>query len=528
MNTKLFKILSFILIFLGIVGAWFIIRRADVKNQVAENSDVQDPYGLDGVNGNNTTNGGGTLNEDGTITNEDGGTEIVDVTIIKDGSSLSHIFDGSVSGATFITEQRDIVVPETVSTEIVEGYDFSGYPSLKFGDDRKEVADLKTVLNRQEPSPSLSIDNAFDTNLKNAVIEFQTKNGLTPDGVVGIGTYKKLNDMQGIDSSKITSKNAPQKETVDIIRYMTRSGGLIYDQAVRKTEASKKITINPIPRVQESFFNDTGNQVIVRYFNNKIIETSVLKIVFPDSKAENATVYGELKGEFLPQNISFVTVSPDKKKLFYLSPTTNGVSGTVYNFATGVKNIVFSSTFSEWLPQWASLKLINLTTKASSVTDGFTYSLNPETKKFEKVLGGKMGLTSNISPDGMKVLYSVSEEGKISTYVKDLKSGSDTQISPSTLAEKCVWTNDSLFVYCAGEMVEKYGTFPDAWYQGKVSFEDAIWKYDVTDKDSEIVYNLKEKNGLSVDIINPMLNAKNDYLIFINKNDQSLWGLDLK
>ena len=114
MNTKLFKILSFILIFLGIVGAWFIIRRADVKNQVAENSDVQDPYGLDGVNGNNTTNGGGTLNEDGTITNEDGGTEIVDVTIIKDGSSLSHIFDGSVSGATFITEQRDIVVPETV------------------------------------------------------------------------------------------------------------------------------------------------------------------------------------------------------------------------------------------------------------------------------------------------------------------------------------------------------------------------------------------------------------------------------
>lgn len=528
MNTKLFKILSFILIFLGIVGAWFIIQRGQVKKQAGENTDISDPYGLDSVNGENKTNNGGTLNEDGTVNNEVGGTEIVDVTIIKDGSQLSHIFDGSVSGATMITEQRDIIVPEAVSTEIVEGYDFSGYPSLKFGDDRKEVADLKTVLNRQEPSPSLSIDNAFDTNLKNAVIEFQTKNGLTPDGVVGSGTYKKLNDMQGIDSSKITTKSAPQKETVDIIRYMTRSGGLIYDQAIRKTEASKKITINPIPRVQEAFFNDTGNQVVIRYFNNKIIETSVLKIVFPDSKETSANVFGELKGEFLPQNISFVSVSPDKKKLFYLSPTAGGVSGTVYTFATGVKNLVFNSTFSEWLPQWASLKSINLTTKASSLADGFTYSLNPETKKFEKVIGGKIGLTSNISPDGQKVLYSVNEEGKIATYVKDLKTGNDTQISPSTLAEKCVWMNDSLFAYCAGETVEKYGAFPDAWYQGKVSFEDAIWKYDVVNKDSEIVYNIKEKNGISIDAINLMLNAKNDYLIFTNKIDQSLWGLDLR
>ncbi|MEZ4103117.1 MAG: peptidoglycan-binding domain-containing protein [Candidatus Paceibacterota bacterium] len=95
---------------------------------------------------------------------------------------------------------------------LVEGYDFTGYPTLRFGDDRKEVVDLKTVLNRQDPSPSLAVDNAFDVNLKNAVIDFQEKNGLTPDAVVGSMMYKKLNEFQGI---KPKTTKTPEKETVE-------------------------------------------------------------------------------------------------------------------------------------------------------------------------------------------------------------------------------------------------------------------------------------------------------------------------
>ncbi len=67
---------------------------------------------------------------------------------------------------------------------------------LKQGSRGGEVKEVQRRLNRWGYY-SGSVDGVFGVGTKNAVIAFQKKNGLTPDGVVGKSTYKAL----GMNSS---------------------------------------------------------------------------------------------------------------------------------------------------------------------------------------------------------------------------------------------------------------------------------------------------------------------------------------
>jgi hypothetical protein len=67
------------------------------------------------------------------------------------------------------------------------------------------------------------------------------------------------------------------------------------------------------------------------------------------------------------------------------------------------------------------------------------------------------------------------------------------------------------------------------WYQGLITFSDDIWKLNLTTGESRIVASIeKESNGEIIDVINPVINKDDGYLIFTNKIDLSLWGLQLK
>jgi peptidoglycan hydrolase-like protein with peptidoglycan-binding domain len=56
------------------------------------------------------------------------------------------------------------------------------------------VAEIQIVLNGHGPSvlPQLVVDGIFGPLTKRWVIEFQTQNGLAPDGIVGPKTREKL------------------------------------------------------------------------------------------------------------------------------------------------------------------------------------------------------------------------------------------------------------------------------------------------------------------------------------------------
>lgn len=538
-NKKAFKILAFIALFILIIFTWVVVK--DAQKKKLQNNPVS--TGLDNPFG--TSGGENDLgsNENPTSGTSTGSNQVespaeipaTTVVIVEDNPVLKQLSTVAVAGFTFTSEEREIPEAESITPDanIVEVFDFSGYKTIRFGDKADEVVAIKTVLNRQNPSPGLAVNNDYDTDMKNAVVDFQNRNGLTGDGVIGPKTYAKLNSIQGITTFTSIKKDI-QTETVSLVRYVDTASGFVFDKPIRKNEEAVKKSDKSIPGVVEAFFDDTATRIVMRYLKEKIIQTYIARLTFPkidpnltkeerDVLPKTATV----TGEYLPENIATLSISRDRKNMFYLLPSSSGVVGFTYNLTTKAKKQIFSSPLFEWIADFASTGKINLTTKSAAQVLGYSYSVGNPSGNLSKNIGGELGLTTLMSPDGKKILLSMASNNALSTFVLDVSSGKRTSVSPSTLPEKCVWTKDSKKIYCAAPAQAVSGLFPDDWYKGKMSFDDVLWSIDMRDMNGNIIYDFVSKNGKRLDATNLQLNSSEDYLGFINKKDGLLWGFDL-
>ena len=97
----------------------------------------------------------------------------------------------------------------------------SGSPPLKSGSNGDEVCWLQTALNRSMDA-DLSVDGGFGNGTASKVIEFQTRCGLTADGVVGASTIAMLVDI--LSGNKTVPEEAivtTQKYTEPPVREVT-------------------------------------------------------------------------------------------------------------------------------------------------------------------------------------------------------------------------------------------------------------------------------------------------------------------
>ncbi len=81
--------------------------------------------------------------------------------------------------------------------------------------------------------------------------------------------------------------------------------------------------------------------------------------------------------------------------------------------------------------------------------------------------------------------------------------------------------------YCAVPTNIPNGVYPDAWYQGRVSFSDNIWKINVATGETNIISSLPRESSQQIDAMNLKLSDDDSYITFINKTDLTLWGLNL-
>ncbi|MBX4189564.1 hypothetical protein KW785_03160, partial [Candidatus Parcubacteria bacterium] len=101
-------------------------------------------------------------------------------------------------------------------------------------------------------------------------------------------------------------------------------------------------------------------------------------------------------------------------------------------------------------------------------------------------------------------------------------------IFPTTLAEKCVWSvKQKSVIFCSTPTNGLSAEEPDNWYQGLTHFSDNIWKFDTDNTTATLLVEPKKSFGVDLDVIRPQLSPNEDYLLFINKTDLSLWALKL-
>ncbi len=361
-------------------------------------------------------------------------------------------------------------------------------------------------------------------------------------GQADISTIKIVADKPssgGIFIENLVQANTSTSSTKKLFtRYMERESGHIYDLALNEN-IPKKVTNTTITKVYETYFNNTGKSLLIRGLDDaggvqNILATMEEPVVATTSDVATEVAVGKLTQSLLPYAIREVAVSPNKAKIFYLTEAGGDYIGTTEDFGAKVganKKQVFSSALGEWQIQWPEANTLFFNTKPAASVGGFLYSESLTNLGLNKVLGDINGLTSSASPDAKKLIYSESVEGGIKTYIYDLVKKESNILSLVTLPEKCIWGGvEKDIIYCAVPTSIPTGEYPDIWYQGSVSFNDELWMIDTRTGNTQLLIDKAtlEKTTKGVDATNLVLSPNEDYLLFTNKKDSSIWQVRLK
>ena len=281
-----------------------------------------------------------------------------------------------------------------------------------------------------------------------------------------------------------------------------------------------------MPKIYEAYFRPDGNAVLLRSLkdDSDVVENRVFTLTSPKSTSTD-NLY-TVSSTALRGDISTIAVAGTGNTLFYALRDVSSVVSSTFN-GTGSKTLL-TSPFSDWRLAMTGNSLV-LHTKASTNVSGYAYTLNTSNGVLTKILGPLNGLLALPNASGNQVLYSYVENNETRLFAKNLQSKDVSEISPATLAEKCVWSaKNTNTVFCGAPTYNPEAGEPDNWYSGVTHFSDRIWSFDTSIEIAKILAEPKENLGIDIDVIEPKLSPNEDYLIFVNKTDLSLWALRLE
>ncbi len=344
---------------------------------------------------------------------------------------------------------------------------------------------------------------------------------------------QKLPVLRLISATPVGGMSASTTASTTLIRYVDRGAGHIYES--RADEASIiKLSNTTLPRIYESYWNKNLSAVILRYIKegtDTVVNFygEVRKVIVTASSTidVNKTPY-EIRGKFLSADIREVTVSPKGDRVFTFNIENGRGIGYISQFDESKRTKVLDTPLTQVQVSWPEENTIIITTKASAVSSGYAYIVDVKNGTMTKIFGGILGLTTKTSTDGKQVLFSSSASRTFKTSLYNIKNKTTKEVIFKTLPEKCVWsTVHKSEVYCAVPTEIPNSLYPDDWYEGSVSFVDQLWHLDTATGEVHLLANLLNLSDRLIDATNLTLDPKENFLYFINKNDLSLWSLDL-
>ena len=311
--------------------------------------------------------------------------------------------------------------------------------------------------------------------------------------------------------------------------YMERATGHIYKINLDGTN-SVRLSNATVPKSFEASWSYKSDKMAVRYFEDpapgsiKLAVKTFLASIGHLLKA-TSTSEAELKGLALPSSVSEIAVSLAEDKVFYLSNAGDELTeGVVADFSNKNQKKIFELPFGEFNISWPTKDNIVLLTKPSAKAEGYLYFLNSKTGVLTRILGGIKGLTAVVSPGGENIVFSgIGREG-MESKIYNVKNKTVSSLGFAVLADKCAWgKKNKNMIYCAVSAKKPDNNQPDGWYQGVVSFNDGVWSKNITTGESQSVLS-----RFGADIMNIFISNDENYLIFTDKNDGTLWSLKLK
>ncbi|MEX2013677.1 MAG: hypothetical protein WD897_02070, partial [Parcubacteria group bacterium] len=330
-------------------------------------------------------------------------------------------------------------------------------------------------------------------------------------------------DLFRISNTPVAGATIFTRNGQTVVRYVDRATGHIYDVDLGTLDKTK-VTNNTLPKIYEAYFRSDRNAVLLRFLKDDSDTVENLSLTLTPPQATSSTLYA-VSSTLLGGDISAVAVGSGNT-LIYARRDTSSIVTSTFN-GTGARTLL-TLPFTDWRLATAGNSLV-VYTKASANASGFAYTLNTSNGAFVKILGPLNGLVVIPSSIGNRVLYSYVEHNGTKAFAKNLTNNALAEISPATLAEKCVWSARNAGILFCGAPTDGLGIDePDNWYRGATHFSDRIWLFDTNISIAQVLTEPKRSLNIDIDVVEPKLSPGEDYLIFINKTDLSLWALRLE
>lgn len=311
----------------------------------------------------------------------------------------------------------------------------------------------------------------------------------------------------------IPAKNASSSPDV-AVDYIERQSGNVFSYLVHaKTIA--RTSNKTIPGIQSASWLPDASFAFVRYLSGSDFST-INTYALPA---------GGSGGFFLPQNIAAIAVS--STNVLTLASGVNGSVASLKRVDGTHAAAAFTTPLSLLRVSFAGKNRFLAFTKPSATLSGGAFLVD-SAGSFSRIAGPLAGLVALASPSGKWVLVSSTLSSGMQMGLINTTTGETLPLPVATIADKCVWTADDSSVYC-GIPVNPSTTYayPDDWYQGVAHFSDRIWRIDVSGRYAQLVLDFPKETDGSLDAEALAIDPLHTVLVFINKNDSSLWSYSL-
>jgi hypothetical protein len=332
------------------------------------------------------------------------------------------------------------------------------------------------------------------------------------------------------EETRVIDEETGAEETVTttetVFRYIERGTGHMYE-TFSDNLTQQRVSNFTIPQIQDAVFSQDGEFVILRKLDDLLnFEESFLasmQVVNEDTGERG------LVGEYIEPAIKYL----DSNSRNYVYTTEKAEGGANFfsgSFGSSTVALIGESRISEWLIEDINNEYALITTKPTGTGQGSASLLNKTSGKTEQIISGKFGLTVKVSPDLKYAFFSVSEDNTVTNYVKNLETSIETKINGiQTMLDKCVWSkNREGIIFCGAPDFMPDSVYPDNWYLGLGNFDDHIFEIDVENTTSKMLMSSRQYVNRPFDTIKLELSPNEDFLLFINKIDLTLWALDIR
>ncbi len=302
----------------------------------------------------------------------------------------------------------------------------------------------------------------------------------------------------------------------DKILYFKRGLGHIFSSPFDGSVEEERLIALSVPNIIDVLWSPSRANVIIADLNDTTARRFWVHFT------STSTIE---KGLF-PDEITSVQFSPAEEKIAGI--VKNTALYTVVTATPQGKSLktILQTSMPDIELSWASKTLLGLQTRSSAFIPSILQTVPVSGGVASVLLADVRGLDVLWDTNSQRfITLEVAREGKSPTLVlRDRRTpNTGRELSFQTMPEKCVWSSTATStIYCAIPLNLGIDPLPDSWWQGKVSFNDSLWKIDINTGEASSLL----ESGM-FDITRPILSPKEDYIFFINKKDSMLWSLRL-